>query len=158
MSSQHVLLIMIEPLDTIQKEYNKISYDKRSGHREFFSGYRHPYKCIDTFLSLLFLDFKFLAKSTEVCRKPLLFSLSWNCDFCHWKWPEYLQIHRCFQTGGQCGIVVKFYTRLPQLSYVVIGISCVLRTISLLKISPINPSSTSKGGFFSNLQLQSRAL
>lgn len=45
---------MIESLDTVQKEYNKISYGKRSGHGEFFSEYRHPYKCLERFLSPFF--------------------------------------------------------------------------------------------------------
>lgn len=140
---------MIESLDTIQKEYNNISY-KRSGHGEFFSEYRHPYECVPRFRSLLFLEFLFLAKSTGVCRKPLLFSLSWDCDSCPWSWPEYLWIHRFFQADSQCGIVLKVYPRLPQLPYLVIGINLVLRMISLLKILPVKPmaSFTSRWGFW----------
>lgn len=68
-----------EPLDTIQKEYNKISSDKGSGHGEFFSEYRHPYKCRDRFLSLLFSssEFVFLAKSEEVVQEasPIVIDL-----------------------------------------------------------------------------------
>lgn len=56
MSHKHVLLIMIEPLDTIQKEYKRISYEKRSGHGEIFYEYQHPYKCLDRFISLFFFS------------------------------------------------------------------------------------------------------
>lgn len=114
MSHKHVLLIMIEPLDTIQKEYKRISYEKRSGHGEIFYEYQHPYKCLDRFISLFFF-FRalFFTKSTEVCRKPLLFLLSWSCGFCPWNWPEFLSTCRGFQPGIQCGVVLKVYLHLP---------------------------------------------
>lgn len=78
-----------------------------------------------------------------------------------------IQIHQCFQAGSQCNDLKFIF--LPQLLNLVIRINLVPRTISLLKILPIDPwfhlladggvgFLVSFGGFFSNSQLKSRAL
>lgn len=119
-------------------------------------GQKCPYSCLDSFLSLLFFRVLFFTKSTEVCRKPLLFFLSWSCDFCPWNWTKYLSICTCIQPGILCGVALKFYYHLRNCHIFYLGLSPVLGIISFLK-NLTHQLPANVGGFSLYLQLLNRA-
>lgn len=101
-------------------------------------GQKCPYSCLDSFLPLLVFRVLFFTKSIEVCRKPLLFFLSWSCNFCPGIDPTIsvsadVFSHVC-RAVWHWSLAIIYAIAISSIA----GLSPVLGIISFLKIAHFN--------------------